>query len=329
MKKETKKILTIGGGSGQFVLLAGLRDLRAIEITSIVSMADSGGSSGRLRDEVDILPPGDALKCVIALSPFREFAQKIMLKKLHGDRRLQGHNAGNMLLAMLSRYSGSFPAAINALSQILEIRGRVLPGTTEKATLVAELSDGARIYGECAIDVPDGKEREQIQDLYLVPHHGNSISAYPPVIEAIANSDYILIGPGDLFTSIIACLIVPGIKEALRQTNAKVFYILNIMTKFGETHNYKGYDFVRKLEDCLERQVDAILCNTTKPGDKLLEKYREQRAEFVEMNKIEDWKGNRLIYADDLLDASEGIVRHDSEKLASLIKKIIFQRTAS
>jgi uncharacterized cofD-like protein len=252
---------------------------------------------------------------------------RILLKKLRGDRRLEGHNAGNMLLAMLSRYSGSFPEAINALSAILEARGRVLPATTEKATLVAGLADGTRIYGESAIDVPAGNEREQIQDLYLVPHHSNSISAYPPVVEAISNADYIFIGPGDLFTSIIACLIIPGIREALRQTDANISFILNIMAKFGETHAYTGYDFIRKLEDCIERRLDGVILNTTKPGRKMLQKYREQRAEFVEMNKkkIEDWKGKRRIYAGDFLDTSEGIVRHDPEKLASLIRNIIFE----
>ena len=118
MQGESYHVLTIGGGSGQFALLSGLRDLNNIAITSVVSMSDNGGSTGRLRDELGILPPGDALKCVIALSPFREVAQKIMLKKLEGDRRLQGHNAGNILLTMLSQYAGSFPAAIDALSEI-------------------------------------------------------------------------------------------------------------------------------------------------------------------------------------------------------------------
>jgi uncharacterized cofD-like protein len=297
-----------------------------VEITAIVSMADSGGSSGRLRNKIGILPPGDALKCVIALSPHSEAAKTILLKKLHGDRRLEGHNAGNMLLAMLSGFAGSFPSAINALSEILDARGTVLPGTTEKATLVAELSNGKRIYGESAIDVPGSRDRGQIQNLFLVPHHSTSISAYPPVIDAINGSDYIFIGPGDLFTSILACLVIPGIMEALRQTGAKIFYILNIMTKFGETHNYTPRDFVGKLEDFMERQVAGIVCNTTRPEKELLERYREQRSDFVEINngKMEAWKGDRQVIVGDLLNTSESIVRHDSEKLASLIRNIIF-----
>jgi len=322
-KNGALKILTIGGGSGQYTLLSGLRDIKNIEITAVVSMADNGGSTGRLRDELGVLPPGDILKCMIALSPLRDTAKKIMLKTLKGNRRLQGHKAGNMLITMLSRYTGSFPAAIQTLSEILEVSGRVLPGTTNKATLVAELVDGSRIYGESAIDIPQSMQREQIEDLFLVPHHNGSISAYPPVIEAIKISDIILIGPGDLFTSIIASLIVPGIKEAIQSTNARIFYILNIMTKFGETHNFKVNDFVQKVETYLGRQVDGLICNNRKPNDRLLKKYLAEKSEFVEIERLEKRINNRLIYADDLLDSSDEIVRHDSKKLASLIQSII------
>ena len=324
-KNEALKILTIGGGSGQYTLLSGLRDIKNIEITAVASMADNGGSTGRLRDELGVLPPGDVLKCVIALSPLRDAAKKIMLKTLKGDRLLQGHKAGNMLITMLSRYTGSFPAAIRTLSEILEVTGCVLPGTTSKATLVAELVDGSRIYGESAIDIPQSKQREQIKDLFLVPHHNGSIAAYPPVIEAIKISDVILIGPGDLFTSIIASLIIPGIKEAIQSTDARIFYVLNIMTKFGETHNFKGNDFVQKVETYLGRPVDGIICNNRKPNNKLLKKYLTEKSEFVDIEQLEKRMNNRLIYADDLLDSSDEIVRHDSKKLASLIQSIIFK----
>ena len=324
-KNETFKVLTIGGGSGQYTLLSGLRDIKNIEITAVASMADNGGSTGRLRDELGVLPPGDVLKCVIALSPLRDTAKKIMLKTLKGDRRLQGHKAGNMLITMLSRYTGSFPAAIRTLSEILEASGRVLPGTTNKATLVAELVDGSRIYGESSIDIPQSTQREQIKDLFLVPHHNGSISAYPPVVEAIKESDVILIGPGDLFTSIIAGLIIPGIKEAIQGTTARIFYILNIMTKFGETHNFKGSEFVQKVETYLGRQVNGIICNDRKPNNRLLGKYQTEKSEFVEIEQLRKQMNNRLIYAGDLLDSSAEIVRHDSKKLASMVQSIIFK----
>jgi len=325
-KNETLKILTIGGGSGQYALLSGLRDLKNIEITAVASMTDNGGSTGRLRDELGVLPPGDVLKCVIALSPLREAAKKIMLKTLKGDRRLLGHKAGNMLIAMLSRYTGSFPAAIRTLSEILEVSGRVLPGTINKATLVAELVDGSRIYGESSIDIPQSGQREQIKDLFLVPHHNGSISAYPPVIDAIQVSDFVLIGPGDLFTSIIASLIIPGIREAIQSTKAKILYILNIMTKYGETHNFKGIDFIQKIEMYLGRPVDGIICNNKRPKSELLKKYQAENSEFVEIEHLEKEIKKRLICADDLLDASVEIVRHDSKKLAFLIQSIIFKK---
>lgn len=323
MTDEKLKILTMGGGSGQFALLSGLRDLHRLDITAVVSMVDSGGSTGRLRDEMGTLPPGDALKCILALSPDREAARKILLKKFSADRRLRGHNAGNMLLTMLSRYTGSFPAGMQSLAEILSVRGHILPVTVDRATLVAELTDGTRIYGENAIDVPRGHQREKIKHVFLVPHHSDAISVYPPVIDAITEAGYIVIGPGDLFTSIIPGLIVPGVKEALQETSARVLYVVNIMTKYGETHQFDGQDFVRRLEDVIERKVDGVLCNLQEPEAAVLEEYGRQKAEFVKIDPGSAFWGDRRLYAGDLLDTSGGIVRHDSQKLAGMIVDII------
>jgi len=318
-----KKILTIGGGSGQFALLSGLRDISDIEISSVVSMIDSGGSTGRLRDEFGILPPGDVLKCILALSPHRDIARMILLKRFITDRRLQGHNAGNMLLTMLSRYTGSFPRGVQALAEILDVKGTILPVTLERATLVAELTDGSRIYGEKAIDIPRGNQREKIKDVFLVPHHSDSISVYPPVIKAIKEADYILIGPGDLFTSIIPTLIFPEIKNELQNAKGMLLYIVNIMTKFGETHHFNAHDFVEKLEEFTGKRVHGIIYNSKKPDEKMLKPYAEQQAEFVEFEKKNIFWKTRKTYTTDLLDNSSEIIRHDSEKLASLIKHII------
>lgn len=323
MKDKKHKIVTIGGGSGQFALLSGLRDLGGIDITAIVSMVDSGGSTGRLRDELGILPPGDVLKCVLALSPQRDIIRTMLLKRLTGDRRLRGHNAGNMLLTMLAEYTRSFATGVKALSEILDAQGTILPVTVDKATLVAQLTDGSRIYGQKAIDVPRETQREKIQDIYLVPHHHDTISVYPPVIEAINSADFIFIGPGDLFTSIIPNLLVPGVKEAMQGTKARAFYIVNIMTKYGETDTFKGYDFVRSIEEYIGRTTDGVIYNTMKPAQKILEQYKEEKAEFVEIDENrKEWKG-RKIYSLDLLSVTGGIVRHDSKKLAALISEII------
>lgn len=323
MKYKKQKIVTIGGGSGQFSLLAGLRDVKGIDITAIVSMVDSGGSTGRLRDELGILPPGDVLKCVLALSPQRDIIRTILLKRLTGNRRLQGHNAGNMLLTMLAEYTDSFATGVKALSEILNAQGTILPVTVDKATLVAQLTDGSRIYGQKAIDIPRETQREKIQDIYLVPHYHDTICVYPPVIDAINSADFILIGPGDLFTSIIPNLLVPGVKESIQKSSAKVFYIINIMTKYGETDTFKGYDFVQNIEKYIGRSVDGTIYNTMKPTQKILEQYREEKAEFVEIDENGKLWKNRKIFASDLLSVAGGIVRHDSKKLAQLILEII------
>ena len=319
--KKTQTV-TIGGGSGQFVLLSGLRVSGRFAITSVVSMVDSGGSTGRLRGEYGILPPGDLLKCILALSPHQEFARYFLLKRFREDRRLRGHNAGNMLLTMLSRYTGSFTSGVQALAEILDVKGRILPVTTDKATLVAELTDGSRIYGEQAIDMPRGTQREKIRDVYLVPHHSDQVRVYPPVIKAIKAAELIILGPGDLFTSILPNLIVPGVTEALRSATAPIFFVINVMTKYGETHRFKARDFVIELETVLQRRLDGIIINSAKPNASLLKAYREQKADLVVVDTSDDWWADRRLVAADLLDTTGGVVRHDSRKLAALIEGI-------
>ncbi len=318
-----KKIVTIGGGSGQFVLLSGLRDLPDIDITAVVSMVDSGGSTGRLRDELGILPPGDVLKCILALSPYQNTCRSILQKRFKKDRRLAGHSAGNMLLTMLSRYTGNFPAGVAALAEILDAKGEILPVTVDRATLVAELTDGRRIYGEEAIDLPRGTQRERIRDVFLVPHHHSSISVYPPVLDAIAQADYVFIGPGDLFTSIIPNLIVPGVRQALLETGAKIYFTINIMTKYGETHNFSGQDFVIKLEERLGRRLDGIIANSAKPAEGVLDVYRKQKSSFVEICASDSFWRDRDFHLLDVLDTKGGIVRHDSVKLSCIIQEIV------
>ncbi len=322
------KITTIGGGSGQYALLCGLKHLDDIDITAIVSMVDSGGSTGRLRDELGILPPGDVLKCALALSPFQETARPLLQKRFRRDRRLRGHNAGNMLLTMLSRYTGSFPSGVAALAEILDIKGTIYPVTTDQATLVAELTDGSHVYGERAIDMPRGHQREKIKNVFLVPHHADQIQVFPPVVKAIETSDYIILGPGDLFTSIIPNLIVPGVKEALLKTDARIVYITNIMTKYGETHTFKCTDFVKHLESFTQKPADIVVCNTRQPGPSLLARYANQKSEVVEVDPNDDFWTNRRLFTADLLEPSRHIIRHDSKKLSHLLDTIFRHETA-
>jgi len=317
-----KNIVTIGGGSGQFILLSGLRDVENISIKAIVSMVDSGGSTGRLRDELGVLPPGDILKCLLALSTGREYARKILQKRFVCDNRLNGHNAGNMLLSILSQYAGNFPDGVRALGEVLSIKGEVLPVTVDKATLVAELTDGGYLFGESVIDVPRGNTRGKIKKTYLVPHHAETVKVHPPVLKAIKNANYIVVGPGDLFSSIIPNFLVDGVKNEIKKTRAKIIYVLNIMTKFGETDNYWGEDFVYDLEKAMGRKVDYVIVNSGIIDKDVLKPYKKQKAELVKMHRDKSWNG-RTVIREDIVNFSGGVIRHDEDKLAEIIKRII------
>lgn len=321
---KQKKVVTIGGGSGQFALLSGLRNLDGIDITAVVSMADSGGSTGRLRDELGVLPPGDVLKCLVALSRDSGMARDILQKRFADDTRLNGHSVGNMLLTMLSQYAGDFAGGVRALAGILEVKGEVLPITTDKVTLAAELTDGSHLYGEAAIDVPRGRSRKRIKRTFLVPHHGDSINAHPPALESIKRADYIIIGPGDLYTSVTPNLLVSDVPETLGRTQAKIIYILNIMTKYGETDDFTSKDFIKKAEKFMGRQTDLVIANNVLPHKQLLKEYRKQKAEPVKLD-LNDKLGRRRIIKADVLSQSGGIVRHDPDKLAGLLETIFNQ----
>ncbi len=320
--QKKQKIVTIGGGSGQYVLLSGLRDIKKIDITAIVSMVDSGGSTGRLRDEFGILPPGDILKCTIALSFYREAARQILQKRFASNNRLNGHVAGNMLLTILSQYTGSFPEGVKALGEAMNIRGRVLPVTTDKATLVADLDDGTTLYGEGVIDVPKSGRRGKIIKTFLVPHHSDSINVYPPVIKAIEEADLIIIGPGDLYTSITPNFLVAGVKEALKNSKSKIIYIVNIMTKFGETDDFTVKDFILNLEGFLGHKINVAIVNSKKPKGKMAKEYEKQKAGFVKIDVAGNWQGRKVIRRD-LLNTKGDLARHDAKKLANFISQLI------
>ncbi|WP_432454269.1 gluconeogenesis factor YvcK family protein [Agarivorans sp. QJM3NY_29] len=317
--KKLLSIATIGGGSGHFVLLSALRDNQQLAISAIVSMTDSGGSTGRLRDELGILPPGDILKCVLALSPYRELARKLLLKRFTKGKRLTGHSAGNMLLTMLSQYSGSFSEGIQGLAQMLDVEGEILPVTVDKSTLVAELTSGERVFGESAIDLPRGDQREKIANVFLVPHHAEQVRVYPPVIERINSVKAIILGPGDLYTSIIPNLLVPGVKQAMMSSQAKLIYVSNIMTKFGETDGYNLEQFIDELEHYLGRALDVVVVNQHIPNPNMIASYNLERAQVVAVDNLEALQQRYQVIYTDLIDDDSTIVRHDSEKLANAL----------
>ena len=314
-----RHIVTIGGGSGQYILLKALKKISNISITSVVSMVDSGGSTGVLRDQYGALPPGDILKCLIALSPLKD-ARTILQTRFKNNSHLKNHNAGNLLLTFLTDHThGNFPAAVEALSEILHITDYVLPVTTDKATLVAKLSNGKRIYGEAAIDTPRGMRNEKIVSAYLVPHHGK-LTVYKEVLKAIEQADSIIIGPGDLYTSIVPNLLLSEVPKAIdNNKSAKLLYIANLMTKYGETHSFSLEDFIDVLEQYIDKNIDHIVINNRPLHKNLKKEYEKQKAWVIEPPS----KADARYCITDLLSEEGGLARHNQEKLAKAISKLL------
>lgn len=303
------RIVTIGGGTGQFTLLSGLKRVPDAELTAIVSMADSGGSSGRLRDELGALPPGDILKALLALSALPGNVARDLLQHRFAAGALDGHTSGNMLLTMLASYSGSFLEAVRGLGDMLKVRGIVLPVTTGNITLRARLVDGTVLVGETAIDVPTVHARSRIAEVWLEP---NAL-ALPQVTAAIKSANLVVLGPGDVYTSVIPVLLVRGVAEALRDTAAKIVYVCNTMTKPGETDGFTAAQFVAAVERALGRAVDTVVVNAAHPDAAVAARYAAAGSFPVE----NDLSGARIVAAD-LLRKAE-LARHDPEKLARAV----------
>lgn len=313
------KVVTIGGGTGQFMVLSALREIEGIDISAVVTMADSGGSSGQLRDEYGVLPPGDVLQCLIALSPLSD-ARKILRKRFSQHERLRGHTAGNLLLVFLTQFlNNDFASAIEGMGEILHVKGTVLPVTLDKATLAAELVDGSFVYSEMQIDVVRDKDRAAIKRLFIVPHQGE-IKINPLVAEELITAEYIIISPGDLYSSVIPNFIVPGVVAAIKQSGATIVYLPNLMTKNGETSDYQAHHFVEAIERYIEKQIDLVVYNKTKPSDEVLKKYIEERASWVDSDAAYNW-GSRTYWERDLLSPGQ-LVRHDTAKVQALFQEL-------
>ena len=320
-----KKVTVIGGGTGTFVVLSGLKNY-PINLSVVVSMMDSGGSTGRLRDQLGILPPGDLRQCLVALSDAPVLWRKLFLYRFEkGD--LEGHNFGNIFLAALEKVSNSYNEAIDAVSYVLKTKGKVIPVTYDKLHLVAEYENGKKITGEGLID-ENHAEKTRIKKIYLEPQG----KANPKAIKSIEESDFIVIGPGDLYTSIISVLLVDGVKEALKRSKAKIVYIMNLMTKSGQTTNYKASDHLRDLSEYLGSQPDYVLINNGNISTDILTSYKHYNEVKVE-NDLN--KNGYQIIEKDLIDNKKiekstadilyrSILRHDSEKIAKELKKIFY-----
>ncbi len=316
-----KKIVTIGGGTGVYTVLTGLRP-HFQNLTAIVTMADDGGSTGILREEFGILPPGDVRRALVALSSSdNKVLSELFSYRFHEGTGLTGHSFGNLMLTALERLTGDFESAIDEAGKILMACGKVVPVTLQRASLMAELGDGTTVKGESNIDIPKHDGNLKIEKVWLEPDAKVNVNA----VKVILAADAIIIGPGDLYTSIVPNLLVKGVKEALKKTKAKKIYFTNVMTKYGETNHYKASDFVRVISDYLGPDVlDFVLINKTRPNPKRLAAYIAQQADFVEPD-VENFGDSNLnvtpVQAD--LVRESGLVRHDPRKVAQAIKMII------
>lgn len=313
-----KKIVTIGGGSGSYTMLQGLKAF-PLDITAVVTMFDSGGSSGILRDEMGILPPGDIRRCLVALAD--ENQQKI-LRDLFNYRfeesgSMKGHSFGNLLLAALSSIYGSDIAAIKSASELLDLKGRVLPVSLDQSHLHAVLEDGTEIKGETNIDIPQHDGNLRIQKVYLDP----PAHIYEETEAAIRDADLIVIGPGDLYTSLVPNLLVDGMSEALRARRGKVVAVCNLMTKWGETAGFVASDFVRELLKYSKlEKFDYVLCNTEPMDERLVKAYEAERKQPLVCDAALASCADRIITGDYFSEAD--IARHDAEKVAKVVSEL-------
>ncbi len=321
------KVAVIGGGTGIYAVLTGLRR-HTSNIAAIVSMADNGGSSGRLRDEFGFLPPGDVRRCLIALSSDRDALLLRQLFEYRFDRGLglNGHSFGNLWLTALTDILGGTDKAVDEAGRLLGISGRVLPVTLADTMLCARLTDGHVIRGETDIDVRKAHQEIAIQDVYLDP----PAAANPAALRAIEEADLIVLGPGDLYTSIIPNLLVSDVADAVRASRGRCVYICNVMTKHGETDNFAASDFIRQINRYLgEGVLDCAVLNyhESLPRD-LYEGYKADKAEVVAIDLANCYQLVPQL-AIRQLTATGVLVRHDPELLARTLLEIADVRSVS
>ncbi|OPX85448.1 MAG: Gluconeogenesis factor [Pelotomaculum sp. PtaB.Bin104] len=311
--KRGPKIVVIGGGTGLSVLLRGLKKYTS-NLTAIVTVADDGGSSGRLRGDLGILPPGDIRNCLVALAD-KEPLMEELLQYRFPTGELAGHCMGNLLLAALTGITGGFDQAVRGLSKVLAVRGQVLPATLANVTLCAELTDGTVVQGESNVTGSPG----QIKRVFIKP---SRCLPLPEALEAIREADAIVLGPGSLYTSIIPNLLVKGIPEALARASAIKIYVCNVMTQPGETEGYTGSDHLRAIIDHAGKFLDYALMNTSQVPLRLRARYRQEGASPVLVDLVEIEKLGITLVCADLIHKS-AVVRHHPEELSRAIMRLV------
>lgn len=323
MNYSMKNIVTVGGGTGSYTLLRGLKKYNDIHINAIVSMADDGGSTGRLRDELGVLPPGDVRQCLVALSEHTDTVRKLMNYRFE-DGGLNGHNFGNIFLAALEKVAGSFASGVSVAGEILKIKGEVIPVTEDIATLTIKLKNGEILLGENSIN-HGNVQSSGVDSIYFE----NEVRINRHAHDAIKHADLIVLGPGNLYCSIIPNLIVNGFKDALKDSRAKIVIPVNLTNKKEHTENWGVSDYVNEIEKIIDRKIDLILINNNSPSQEQVELYKIEEGDGVMvLNNMEDARviekdllSREIIISDksDSIQATRSFIRHDSDKLAGAI----------
>lgn len=320
MKREKQgeaypKVAVIGGGTGLSVLLRGLKE-KPVDITAIVTVGDDGGSSGRLRSDMQIPPPGDVRNVILALADVEPLLDSLLQHRFVNGKELVGHNLGNLLIAAMTEITGDFVAGIKALSRVLAVRGTVLPSASQALVLSAELEDGSIVVGESQIPLA----RKRIKRVMIDPPNAVPLQES---VDSILAADAIVIGPGSLYTSILPNLLVPGITDAIRASNAKKIFITNVMTQPGETDRFTAADHIDTIHQHVGNSLFQyiIVNNGDMPAD-VLERYRARGQEIVtyDQKRIETYGYN--VIADHFI-LYETYLRHNAEKVSDRIMEIL------
>ncbi|MDI6794165.1 MAG: YvcK family protein [bacterium] len=333
-QKIEPRIVAIGGGTGLPGVLEGLKNYTN-HLTAIVTVTDSGRSSGALRKDLGIPPPGDIRNCLIALSESEELMLKLFKYRFEKSDNLRGHNFGNLFIAAMTMITGSFEKAIEETSKILKIKGRVIPSSLQNVHICAELIDGTILSEEDNIIQREKNvlDRSPIKRVYLEPAQTYATSS---AIEEIRQADLIILGPGSLYTSIISNLLVKGIPEAIRESKALKVYVSNVMTQVSQTHNYKAGDHIKAINQYLgEGTLDYIIVNGKRPPEAIIKNYEDEFAFLVEIDEDKlDQYGIKVIKTDLIEDVQEkrklwkkqDSLRHDSQKLGKVLLGILDNR---
>lgn len=310
-----QKIVVIGGGTGLSMLLRGLKEY-PVDLTAIVTVADDGGSSGRLRDELEMPPPGDIRNVIVSMANTEPLLEELFQHRFTRGDYLTGHSLGNLLLVALQEITGSFKSAVRELSRVLAIRGQVVPVSEEMVGLVAKMRDGSLVHGESRIPEADGS----IQKVFLEPAR---VRPTPEALEALAKADMIVVGPGSLYTSVLPVLLVEEIVATMRDSVAPKVYISNIMTQKGETARYTASDHVKAIYNHVGNDLfDTIICHTGDIPADMGAKYDAQGAELVKLDMDKLKRLRMRVIAKDL-SVHHTYYRHDSRKVSREVIRLL------